>query len=78
MLTYVCSVERACHVWRSKQALQMCHQRKIKGSESLMAWPVSRGRANGGALFWWNWTKKILGLVGQTFYSHTEGIAHID
>ena len=61
-----------------EQTMQSCRQRKIKGSESLMAWPASRGRANGGALFCWNCTKNILGLVGQIFYSQTEGIALID
>ena len=61
-----------------EQMLQLHRQCKIKGSESLIAWPASRGHANGGALFWWNCTKKILGLVGQIFYSHTEGIALID
>ena len=43
-----------------------------------MAWPVSRDHANGGALFWWNYTKKILRLVREIFYSHTEGIALIN
>ena len=77
-VTYVCTVEGAYHVWRSKQALQPCRECEIKGSESLMARPVSSGRANGGALFWLNYTNKILGLVRQIFYSHTEGIALID